>query len=675
MSIKYNVLKFKLIFVCTARFYVIFAAIFSGMDYKIKSTLFSLFMITCQVQAQVSDSIISVFDTAKVHPVNSDRGTFNTLTYGQNLQVITQADIQMLPVQTTAEVLTYVLGVDVRQRAQLGVQSDIQIQGSTFDQVLILIDGVKMSDPQTGHHQMNLSISPEAIERIEVIKGAAARRYGLNALAGVVNIITKLPKSYSTIVQVHGGSGGTKNSKKQLYANQSVRLFNAFGHQNLSAWFDVNADLSNGYRHNSDFQSLRANFRVRQMIPVGSKAFNSDGILINFSGGTLYNAFGANGFYAAPADSNAYEYVNTQWGSLSADISTKRVGHFVLRLNGRINHDQYVFVKSNPALYRNFHQTSVINPELNYKYAGKFYEFGLGVEYRKEAINSTNLGIHFREFTGAFLDLSFTPIKDVKISGGLYHLSNKIIGSRIYPGADLNVRFYKQMYVFASYGTGQRLPTFTDLYYTGPSNLSNPLLKSELANYADIGLKGHIQNLNVQVSVFRRRNANLIDRVRDSLNAPWMPVNVQSMDVSGWEANLAYKFNIRQVFRRQGGAMLRIQSGLSALSSSMLSTQSISQFTLNYLPLQVMSQVSFQGRQFGLTYNFRYIERYGLKAQEKDAYYLMDIRIDYRIKTKGKTQFSTWISVQNIANTQYKDFIAIPLLPRWFSIGVTARLR
>ena len=121
--------------------------------------------------------------------------------------------------------------------------------------------------------------------------------------------------------------------------------------------------------------------------------------------------------------------------------------------------------------------------------------------------------------------------------------------------------------------------------------------------------------------------------------------------------------------------MLRIQSGLSALSSSMLSTQSISQFTLNYLPLQVMSQVSFQGRQFGLTYNFRYIERYGLKAQEKDAYYLMDIRTDYRIKTKGKTQFSTWISVQNIANTQYKDFIAIPLLPRWFSVGVTARLR
>jgi iron complex outermembrane receptor protein len=95
---------------------------------------------------------------------------------GSNITILSRKDIANIPVQTTAELLGYIEGVDLRQRGPNGVQADIQIQGGTFDQVLVLIDGVRLTDPQTGHHMLNLMVPPEAIERIEIIKGAAARR-------------------------------------------------------------------------------------------------------------------------------------------------------------------------------------------------------------------------------------------------------------------------------------------------------------------------------------------------------------------------------------------------------------------------------------------------------------------------------------------------------------------
>ena len=111
-----------------------------------------------------------------------------------DVQLITRKQIEALPVQSVNELLMTVAGVDMRRRGPSGVQGDLTIDGSTFDQVLVLINGVKMIDPQTGHHMMNLPVPLEAIDHIEIIRGAAGRSYGVNALAGVINIITKIPQ-------------------------------------------------------------------------------------------------------------------------------------------------------------------------------------------------------------------------------------------------------------------------------------------------------------------------------------------------------------------------------------------------------------------------------------------------------------------------------------------------
>ncbi|MFM6982492.1 MAG: TonB-dependent receptor plug domain-containing protein [Chitinophagaceae bacterium] len=634
---------------------------------------FLLFAFTCSASyAQNfadSNKIHGVFDTVKVNALYSSRINFSTDNIGQNIQVISREEFQKYPVYTTAEILSFVLGVDLRQRGVSGTQSDIQIQGSTFDQVLVMIDGVKMSDPQTGHHQMNLSISPEAIERIEIIKGASARRYGLNALAGVVNIVTRSQAKSQIAAQIHAGTNRQKDIQTgKLYANQGYRLFNSMGNKELSAWYDVAIDAGSGYRHNSDFQTIRSNFKVQQVIK--NKVSATDGFKLSYSGGIIRNAFGANGFYAAPSDSNSYEFVHTSWGAIHADFETQKSGTFSARMSARANNDQYVFIKSNPAYYRNFHQTAVLNPELNYKYSRRYFDIGAGLEYRREAINSTNLGEHIREFSGFFADVLLKPVKGLRLSAGLYGLNNKVLGSKLYPGADVNLQVYKRIFLFVSFGTGQRLPTFTDLYYTGPLNLSNAYLLPERAMYYDFGLRSTGKRLQLHASVFSRTNDQLIDRIKDSLNAPWQPVNLRSFNIRGVEFNIKINTRVKSVLSAFGGLYLRASSGLSILESSMKNSSVYSQFTLNYLPLQWVSQLNLNTRKVGIAFNLRYLERNGFEVNKTNTYWISDFKLDYQLKIGKVRTMKIFMGIQNLGNTKYKEFTAIPLPGRWASFGV-----
>src|SRR5699024_4602395 len=124
----------------------------------------------------------------------------------RDIQVITQQQIEALPAKSLNEVLSYIGGVDIRQRGPFGTQTDISIDGGTSEQTLVLINGVKMIDAQTAHNMMNIPVPLTAIERIEVLRGAAARVYGINSLTGAINIVTKKEKHSSVTAQLQGGS-------------------------------------------------------------------------------------------------------------------------------------------------------------------------------------------------------------------------------------------------------------------------------------------------------------------------------------------------------------------------------------------------------------------------------------------------------------------------------------
>lgn len=147
-------------------------------------------------------------DTTVIEEVRIQENRFQIpfQEYNRNLQVISQRDLQALPVRSPQEALRYVAGVDIRQRGPFGTQTDIGIDGGSFEQAVVLINGMKLSDPQTAHHMLNLPVPIEAIERIEILRGPAARVYGVNSLTGAVNIVTKEVKQDALMAHVYTGS-------------------------------------------------------------------------------------------------------------------------------------------------------------------------------------------------------------------------------------------------------------------------------------------------------------------------------------------------------------------------------------------------------------------------------------------------------------------------------------
>src|SRR5690606_26206287 len=153
----------------------------------------------------------------------------------RDITILDQAIIASLPVKSVNELLYYVAGLDVRQRGPWGTQADIRIDGGTFDQTLVLLNGVKITDPQTGHNMMNIPVSLNTINRIEVLKGAAARVYGINALNGAINIITKQSAENTLNAHLYAGSSFEKDTSNQkLYGGYGLDIVASFAGKKMN---------------------------------------------------------------------------------------------------------------------------------------------------------------------------------------------------------------------------------------------------------------------------------------------------------------------------------------------------------------------------------------------------------------------------------------------------------
>jgi len=127
----------------------------------------------------------------------------------RSIVLLDRRQLEVSPAKSLNEVLSFVPGVDVRQRGVAGVQADVGIRGGSFEQTLLLLNGIKLSDPQTGHHLMNIPIPLVGIDRVEVLKGPASRIFGQNAFTGAINVITRLAEVPSLRLQSYGGSFGS----------------------------------------------------------------------------------------------------------------------------------------------------------------------------------------------------------------------------------------------------------------------------------------------------------------------------------------------------------------------------------------------------------------------------------------------------------------------------------
>ncbi|MDX1284205.1 MAG: TonB-dependent receptor plug domain-containing protein, partial [Draconibacterium sp.] len=212
------------------------------------------------------------------------------------ISVIERKEIDATPAQTIQDLLEYVAGVDVRQRGAEGVQTDISIRGGTFDQTLILLNGINITDPQTGHHNLNLPVSLSQIDRIEILEGPAARVYGPNAFSGAINIITKQKSSNDAEASFSGGSFG--------YINGNLSA--SFQTGKMNHMLALNGKRSDGHIDNTDFNEKNGFY---------SNLFNSQKGNLEFQLGASKKGFGANSFYT-PKYPDQYEETKTLFSSI-----------------------------------------------------------------------------------------------------------------------------------------------------------------------------------------------------------------------------------------------------------------------------------------------------------------------------------------------------------------------
>ena len=554
----------------------------------------------------------------------------------RSIYVVTREQLQQMPVQSLNEALSYVPGVDIRQRGPAGVQADVSIRGGTFEQTLVLINGIKMSDPQTGHHLMNLPLDIDNVERIEVLKGPGARIYGQNAFSGAINIVTKVPAKPVAVFNGYAGDFETFGGSVSA----------ALPGETYGQYLSISRDQSGGYRTNSDYEITNAFYQSYLKLGKGK---------LNFLGGLTSRAFGAGGFYVP--ESEEYEEINTSFVALDYEVVE---GNWSIqpRLYWRRNHDDYVFLRSDPAFFNNLHTTHVGGAELHTTNRNRLGLTGIGLEYRYEDINSNNLGDRNRSLAGIFAEHRFTLWNHLDVTPGLYLNWYSDYGWNLFPGIDASYEISEQWRAFANVGRSFRIPTYTDLYYDGPRNIGNANLQPEDAITYEGGFKYFRGNFWGQLSYFYRDAANLIDWVREDAEAEWRPLNFYDVDIQGIEAGINYNFSVEEsAWIRKAGI------NYTYLNAELQEIEGVeSRYALDNLNHQLIADVTHKivGKVFH-SLRFRYLDRATL-----EDYALLDSRIFFQ-----NERFNVFAEATNITNTQYREAGYVPMPGRWFRAGIT----
>ena len=444
----------------------------------------------------------------------------------RTIQIITADIIKKSAATNVAELLQQVAGVDIRRRGTAGSQADLYIRGGGFDQTLLLIDGIKMDDAQTGHHTLNAALPIEVIERIEIVKGPAARIFGQNAFNGAINIVTKKKLNSTVSANIEAGSFGQLNG--------SVTFGKETENTTIIAY--IGTLTSDGYRINSDYENYNYFFKG---------TFNKQKQPINVIATFFDRKFGAQNFYTPPSF-GLNEYEETQ-NSLLGISTTFQSEKFKLtpRLYWRRGQDIFLLQRDNPSFYRNLHITNKVGAEANASYTSSLGITGFGLDISRVSISSNNLGDRNRTMVNLFLEHRFkTGNFDITPGVAVTYFSD--FKFHAFPGLDIGYKVSDNLRAYGNIGYTYRIPTYTDLYYNDSSTTGNPNLKPEEALAQELGLKYNTNNLYATVSVFNRDADNLIDFIRPNTTATkFEATNIAEVNTKGFEFDANYTFKIK----------------------------------------------------------------------------------------------------------------------------------
>lgn len=636
-----------------------------------KLTLFAAILMATTPTYSQDTTVIKTIDLSAAE-VTCTRAPLPADKAVRLVQVLDRQAIQASSAQSVNDLLKQVAGVDVRQRGAFGIQTDISVNGGTEDQLTVLLNGINISNPHTGHLTFDLPVNIDDIERIEVIEGGASRVYGCQAFSGAINIVTRTDNDNHLQAHAYGGSYGTAGANAGLTLTTS----------------DFNNRLSGGYvrsdggTYNDDFNKANAYWRGR---------YSSDHIQATIQAGLSTMNYGANTFYGTGSDS---QYEENRRYLVSASAEYKGQVNIPVQLYWNRSLDHYVWMRANPEAYQNFHQTNVYGANAGANTTWVLGKTAIGIELRRENILSTRLGKELpegeqhkvpghnayykykdgRTNLGLYLEHNIL-IDNATISLGLLANDNTAVtgGMRLYPGIDISWRL-GQMKLFASFNQSLRTPTYTDLYYNGPGLEGNSQLKPEKSTDWHVGATFTAEGFNTQVKAFYRKGTDMIDWVKKTGETVYTTANsdidnigaemLTSVDLARLlpstplrQLTLGYCYNFKH----------RVNTEQQASYASRLT------FLRHKLTATLQHNIfSHLDAQWNLTLKNRHGEFDNAKTgqtQKYGTFATLDLKL-----TWTRPHYSLYLQANNLTDYAYYDFANIQQPGLWFMGGLKLNL-
>ena len=614
--------------------------------------------------------------------VTGSRAPLTRAQAARMVTVLERADIQAAPVQSVNDLLKYVASVDVRQRGPIGAQTDISIRGGNYEQITILLNGINICDPQTGHNAFDFPVDISEIERIEVLEGPAGRVYGTSSLLGAINIVTRPRPTSSVSAHIEGGSYG------YLSAGARANVASEKWNNQLSGSYS----RSDGYQRNSA-GGLNSDYSGGKAFYQGT--YDDDIVSVSWHAGLSTKDFGSNTFYGAKWD-DQFEHTLKTYTALQAE--TKK-GSFHLKPSIYWNHsyDRFELFRDAAEKYPfNYHRTDIFGVNLNGYFDWILGRTAVGAELRNEDLLSGNLGEpldnpHHISGTDRYYDhginrtnISFVVehnilLRRFTLSAGLVAVKNSGNGMnmKVYPGIDASYRIGDSFKIFANYNTSLRMPSVTELYYSVGGHVADKNLKPEEISSVEAGVKYADHGITTQASVYHNNWKNMIDWIRytaDGPDAPWQSVNFTEVKATGFQAQLT--LNFRQIVPTQ-----RILKSFNASYNYLFQDKDIdssveSKYSLEYLRHKLVAnlQLNIVSR-LDLGINFRWQDRRGIytdfdgTVKEYSPYSVVDARLSWTA-----SKYKLYLEANNIFDKTYIDYGCVPQPGTWLIAGLSVEL-
>jgi iron complex outermembrane receptor protein len=556
-------------------------------------------------------------------------GVYEPLPLGEVDRPVTQFDMQDNDLVTNSleDFLRMDSSIDLQERGVNGTQADVAMRGGTFEQTLILVDGFRMNDLQTGHHDMDLPFDVDSFSDVEVLHGAGSALYGSDAVGGAINFITKPP--VATELRVRGAGGNFGVNQESGLASLATK--------SLDERFNFGRDYSSGFTTDRDYRDLSYSSLTNYFSSLGM----SELILAHND-----RPFGANQFYG-PYDS--WEHTNTYFVAAKQDLGKKTQVSFAYRHH----RDIFVLLREDPAVYENRHALSSLQAAIRRREElGGNVHLYYGAEGFNDTIRSSNLGDHTRGRAAAYVAFDVRALKRWSFNLAAREEVYRSYQGDFSPSASAGYWLNSHFKFRGNASHAFRVPTMTDLYYHDPTSLGDPNLLPERAWDFEGGLDwnaGH--RLRGDVTVFQLREQDVIDYMRSSPSEPWQATNIDKLHFNGFEASLAAPLPRSQEIDLSYTAMHGTEALMPGVESEYAFWYPVQSAVVSYnarLPLGLQAR-----SRLGI------LDRYQYKT-----YPVWDL---YLARNKGRIH--PFVQLTNLTNTSYIEVQTVPMQGRAIVAG------